>query len=242
MLTFLFFSRRKWQPTPVFLPGESHGQRSLALSYSPWGCKELDTTEQLSLHFIFFISFSLPVNVAIGCHGRGKSVCENLTSFPKIMCLVCGRAVILIQVFWILECRLLITRLHYLGSVCRSCNSILLVRQSFYGRGNSFLLIQSMKTWCSGGLRETKVCPKALDLSLRRLFGHHLHWEIGQAAWKESTPECMSVLFSENCQAVPTCWAFSPSPGEPLHSHVHTGIVLLIPKQIYPTKCLKPTW
>ena len=36
--------RRKWQPTPVFLPGEPHGQRSLA-DYSPWGCKELDTTE-----------------------------------------------------------------------------------------------------------------------------------------------------------------------------------------------------
>ena len=30
--------RRKWQPTPVFLPGRSHGQRSLAGS-SPWGCK-----------------------------------------------------------------------------------------------------------------------------------------------------------------------------------------------------------
>ena len=30
---------RKWQPTPVFLPGESHGQRSL-VGYSPWGCKE----------------------------------------------------------------------------------------------------------------------------------------------------------------------------------------------------------
>ena len=39
--------RRKWQPTPVFLPGESHGQRSLA-GYSPRGCKESDTTEQLS--------------------------------------------------------------------------------------------------------------------------------------------------------------------------------------------------
>ena len=35
--------RRKWQPTPVFLPGEFHGQRSLA-GYSPWGCKELDTS------------------------------------------------------------------------------------------------------------------------------------------------------------------------------------------------------
>ena len=36
--------RRAWQPTPVFLPGESHGQRSLA-GYSPWGHKGLDTTE-----------------------------------------------------------------------------------------------------------------------------------------------------------------------------------------------------
>ena len=36
--------RRKWQPTPVFLPGESHEWRSL-VGYSPWGCKESDTTE-----------------------------------------------------------------------------------------------------------------------------------------------------------------------------------------------------
>ena len=37
---------RKWQPTPVFLPEESYGQRSLA-GYSPWGYKELDTTEHV---------------------------------------------------------------------------------------------------------------------------------------------------------------------------------------------------
>ena len=35
--------RRKWQPTPVFLPGKSHGQKSLA-SYSPWVSKESDMT------------------------------------------------------------------------------------------------------------------------------------------------------------------------------------------------------
>ena len=40
--------RRKWQPTPVFLPRESHGQRSL-VGYSPWGGKESDITEQLTL-------------------------------------------------------------------------------------------------------------------------------------------------------------------------------------------------
>ena len=40
--------RRKWQPTPVLLPEESHGGRSL-VGYSPWGRKELDSTERL--HF-----------------------------------------------------------------------------------------------------------------------------------------------------------------------------------------------
>ena len=42
--------RRKWQPTPVFLPGESHGWRSL-VGYSPLGRKEWDTTELLHFHF-----------------------------------------------------------------------------------------------------------------------------------------------------------------------------------------------
>ena len=40
--------RREWLPTPVFLPGESHRQRSL-MGYSPWGYKESDKTEWLTL-------------------------------------------------------------------------------------------------------------------------------------------------------------------------------------------------
>ena len=43
-------ARRKWQPTPVFMPGKSHGRRSL-VGYSLWGRKESDTTEWL--HFIY---------------------------------------------------------------------------------------------------------------------------------------------------------------------------------------------
>ena len=53
----LFFStfilkvqRRQWQHTPVLLPGNSHGRRSL-VGCSPWGPEELDTTEQLHFHF-----------------------------------------------------------------------------------------------------------------------------------------------------------------------------------------------
>ena len=47
--------RRKWQPTPIFLPGESHGQRSL-VGDSPWGRKKSDTTEQLSMHVCTFVN------------------------------------------------------------------------------------------------------------------------------------------------------------------------------------------
>ena len=43
--------RRQWHPTPVPLPGKSHGWRSL-VGYSPWGCKESNMTERLHLHFV----------------------------------------------------------------------------------------------------------------------------------------------------------------------------------------------
>ena len=46
--------RRKWQPTPVLLPGKSHGRRSL-VGYSPWSHKESDATEQL--HFTHFVLY-----------------------------------------------------------------------------------------------------------------------------------------------------------------------------------------
>ena len=51
--------RRQWHPTPVLLPGKSHGWRSL-VGYSPWGHEESDMTERLHFHF------SLP------CIGEGN--------------------------------------------------------------------------------------------------------------------------------------------------------------------------
>ena len=42
--------RRKWQPIPVFLLEKFHGQRRL-VGYSPWGSKELDVTDQLSIRY-----------------------------------------------------------------------------------------------------------------------------------------------------------------------------------------------
>ena len=53
-LPLLYTRRRKWQPTLVPLPGESHGQRSL-VGYIPQGRKESDTTERL--HFTVYLGF-----------------------------------------------------------------------------------------------------------------------------------------------------------------------------------------
>ena len=52
--------RRKWQPTPVLLPGESHGHRGL-VDYSPWDHKESDTTERL--HFTLLYQIDLAVSL-----------------------------------------------------------------------------------------------------------------------------------------------------------------------------------
>ena len=60
--------RREWLPTPVFLPGEVHGQRSL-VGYSPWDCRESDTTERLTLS-VFLGFFPIP----------------TLSFLPKMMC------------------------------------------------------------------------------------------------------------------------------------------------------------
>ena len=49
LFTFMHW-KRKWQPTPVFLPGESHGWKSL-VGCSLWGHQESDTTERLHFHF-----------------------------------------------------------------------------------------------------------------------------------------------------------------------------------------------
>jgi len=48
--TFIHYWRRQWHPTPVLVPGKSHGQRSL-VGCSPWGREESDMTERLHFHF-----------------------------------------------------------------------------------------------------------------------------------------------------------------------------------------------
>ena len=74
--------RREWQPTPVFLPGKSHGQRTL-VGYSPWGHRESDMTE-LTLLFSFLspITFKL-VFVSLSLHSLAISYKWNHIVFVR---------------------------------------------------------------------------------------------------------------------------------------------------------------
>ena len=68
--------RRKWKPTPVFLPRKFHGWRSL-VSYSPWGRKESNTTEPLRFTSIYlFIHSFLNMRPCVGSRwAGGKARC-----------------------------------------------------------------------------------------------------------------------------------------------------------------------
>ena len=75
--------RRRWHPTPVLLPGKSHGRRSL-VGCSPWGHEESDTTEWLPFHF------------SLSCIGEGNgnplqcSCLENPRDRGAWWVIVCG--------------------------------------------------------------------------------------------------------------------------------------------------------
>ena len=60
----VLYRRRQWQPTPVLLPGTSHGQRSL-VGCSPWGREESDTTEWLHFHFTLVYMVSLWIDLEL---------------------------------------------------------------------------------------------------------------------------------------------------------------------------------
>ena len=67
--------RRKWQPTPVLLPGKSHGRRSV-VGYSPWGCRESDMTERLQ--FTSLLVSLLPTPCSHPLHAQLLESCTTL--------------------------------------------------------------------------------------------------------------------------------------------------------------------
>ena len=108
--------RRQWHPTPVLLPGKSHGWRSL-VGCSPWGHKDSDTTERLHFHF------------SLLCIGEGNdnplqcSCLENPRDVGAWLAAVYGVAQSRIQLKW-LTSKLQI----HIHCMCWSCNSVSLAQ------------------------------------------------------------------------------------------------------------------
>ena len=87
----LIHQRRRWHPSPVLLPGKSHGRRRL-VGYSPWGCEESDTTERLPFFFFFTHMWNCWVYLALTlwCSSGLDLRCSPLSVFsPYIISLIC---------------------------------------------------------------------------------------------------------------------------------------------------------
>ena len=127
VVTCVCFWRRKRQPTPVFMPGKSHGPRSL-VGYNPWGCKESDMTEQLLCVCVFaFLSF---FHLVLFCCFPPISISYFLfpPSLPYLFIWPCVYAKLLVRLFatlWTVACQALrIQNLHIVYVKCKRCSVI----------------------------------------------------------------------------------------------------------------------
>ena len=104
--------RRARQPTPVFLPGESHGQRIL-VAYSPWGCTESDMTEVTEHTRVFAVELWQQIET----HGRKQDGCGKGVIWERVWFLEAGPCCPFLLFFlflWFYDCILVVARQHWL--------------------------------------------------------------------------------------------------------------------------------
>ena len=156
-----FARRRQWHPTPVLLPGKSHGRRSL-VGCSPWGREESDTTERLHFHF------------SLSCIGEGNGnplQCSCLEN-PRE-----GR-VWWAAVYGVAQSR---TRLKWLSSSSSSmwfAHSLFLVSSQFYlcVDLNKMSLVSSLCSWacCTVTCWVLSSCPVFFGSHFTLLYENHI--------------------------------------------------------------------
>ena len=149
--------RRHWRPTPVLLPGKSHGWRSL-VGCSPWGRKESDTTEQLHFHF------------SLSCIGEGNgnplqcSCLENPRDGGA-----CWAAVYGVAQSW--------TRLKWLSSSSRPCKRSEIWRSNNLGNFSCIFFYTEWNAVCSLSTRHKTLCvlspPRFSTLSSSTFSNEH---------------------------------------------------------------------
>ena len=125
--------RRQWQPTPVLLPGESHGWRSL-VGCSPWGREESDMTERLHFHF------------SLSCIGEGNGNPLQCSCLENPRDGGAWRA----AVYGVAQSRTRLKRLSSSSSILTAWQRFkALINYSFLYSCNKYLLIQlCSRGWC----------------------------------------------------------------------------------------------
>ena len=154
-------------PTSVFLPGEFHGQRRLGAGYSPWGHKELDMIEQLTLSF-----FSLSVEIKSG------AVILTLLSFSSHCLWTCPNQIFLI-IFLIGLSAASDTVVHFLFlKYLYSC--LLAVNSVLWTHG---LPLFSLHNWFSQANYNWELFYIVFPVSKEKLQVHFGEWGIIQKRW-----------------------------------------------------------
>ena len=148
----------KGQPTPVFLPGESHGERSL-VGYSPWGRTELDTNEWLTHTHRADVRLRL-----INPHYWGNAI-PNSTRYPMIYEVV---------PFWPVEAETIwvLWDLQGLFPLIHSCNSCCSLECFLYTQALVSTLLKipdlhTSRTWCSSLLSKTQTGASVASLAFQ---------------------------------------------------------------------------
>ena len=104
--------RRKWQPIPVFLPGKFHGQGSL-VGHSPWGVKELDTTECTCTHTIIVIH-------VLTFNAKGTTQFLGVACFNAFSVFNLTTLLHVTNIYYIFKCQMYFTS-HKRMKICEYC-------------------------------------------------------------------------------------------------------------------------
>ena len=124
--------RRQWHPTPVLLPGESHGQRSL-VGCGPWGREESDTTEWL--HFHFSLSY-----IGEGNDNPLQCSClENPRNEGAWWAAIYGVAQSRTQLKWLCSSNLIANHNYSCAPVTGSCEKIRMLKANQFTDGLNLL-------------------------------------------------------------------------------------------------------
>ena len=149
----ILYRRRQWHPTPVFLPGKSHGWRSL-VGCSPWGREESDTTERLPFHF------------SLSCIGE-VFLCLTKHTFLQVYPCCCKWQIFILFNGWVV--------VHFV-CVCVCVYHIFLIHSSIDGHLDCLHILALINKHWEAYIFSTLRCIYLLNSCFHFLWIYTQHW------------------------------------------------------------------